>query len=129
MTRSCCTTWDANQVIAETRRMRAVLDAYPVVPGHVLVYPTRHVEWFDELRPTEALDLHRLVAEVQRRTITSWTIGINDGPAAGRTVSHLHVHVIPRRLGDVPDPRGGVRRLLIPDPASDPWISHVSTHP
>jgi diadenosine tetraphosphate (Ap4A) HIT family hydrolase len=129
----CCATWDANQVIAETPLMRAVLDGYPVTEGHALVYPRRHIESFVQLNDPEILDLHRLIRRVcQNSNAFDHTIAVNDGQLAGRTVPHLHVHVIPRRAGDVADPRGGVRRLLIRDPGSDPWLSGKigpETHP
>jgi diadenosine tetraphosphate (Ap4A) HIT family hydrolase len=123
-TRPCCTTWDGNTVIAETPLMRAVLDAHPVTEGHALVYPKRHVAWFSDLNPAELVDLGQVIWRAQlAANVVDFTIGINDGELAGRTVPHLHVHVIPRRAGDVADPRGGVRRLLIPDVADDPWIN------
>lgn len=126
MTRTCCTTWDDNTVIAETPLMRAVLDAHPVTEGHTLIVPKRHVDRLTDLLIHEANDLLKLIATVQLYgDAYDWTIAVNDGPLAGRTVPHLHVHVIPRRAGDVPDPRGGVRRLLIPDVADDPWITQM----
>lgn len=120
----CCSTWDGNTVIAETPLMRAVLDAYPVADGHALVIPKRCIETFSDLNPAELVDLGQLIwrAQLASRAF-DWTIGVNDGEAAGRTVPHLHVHVIPRRQGDVPDPRGGVRRLLVPDVGQDSWIN------
>jgi len=123
VTRACCTTWDGNTVIAETPLMRAVLDAHPVTQGHALIIPKRHVESLVSLTIVQLIDLRILLAAVMEGSdAEDFTIGINDGEHAGRTVPHLHVHVIPRRTGDVPDPRGGVRRLLIPDVADDPWI-------
>lgn len=110
----CCKTWDANPVLAETLRMRAVLDAYPVAAGHALVYPKRHIDRLTQISRHELVDLMHLVFKVQQVSdATDFTVAVNDGPAAGRTVPHLHVHVIPRRPGDVSDPRGGVRRLLL----------------
>lgn len=124
---ACCSTWDANPLIAETPLMRAVLDGYPVAEGHALVIPKRHVEAFSELSPAELVDLGRLVSRAQLASQAhDWTIAVNDGTLAGRTVPHLHVHVIPRRLGDVPDPRGGIRRLILGD-NPDPWLFEHST--
>lgn len=120
----CCHTWDDNEVLAETPLMRAVLDGYPVAEGHALVVPKRHIDRLAELNALDLFDLHLLIQKAcQASDAEDFTIAINDGPAAGRTVPHLHVHVIPRRAGDVPDPRGGVRRLLIPGAAQDPWIT------
>lgn len=117
----CCRTWDDNVLIAATPLMRLVFDAYPVAPGHALVYPIRHVDRLAELTTYERLDLLHLVALAQDY-LTDHTIAVNDGPAAGRTVPHLHVHVIPRRAGDVADPRGGVRQLFV-RPGDDPWLN------
>lgn len=118
----CCATWDGNEVIAETPLMRAVLDGYPVVPGHALVYPKRHVEYFTGLSTVELVDLRGLIFELQQGPDVDFTIAVNDGEGAGRTVPHLHVHVIPRRAGDVADPRGGVRQMFVAS-ANDPWIN------
>ena len=84
-----------------------------VSPGHALLIPKRHVEnWFDatdEERAAlmRAVDVARLEIE-RREQPDGFNIGINVGPAAGQTVFHLHVHLIPRYLGDMADPRGGV---------------------
>lgn len=91
-------------------------DGFPVATGHLLVIPYRHVEsWFD-LKDGELLDMHWLAGEVHHGglvpDVDGWTIGVNEGRAAGRTVDHVHMHLIPRRLGDVEDPRGGVRGVI-----------------
>lgn len=92
-------------------------DGFPVSPGHSLVIPRRHVgSWFD-LRPDERAALLELLdqakAQAQREFHPdAFNIGINDGAAAGQTVPHLHVHLIPRFAGDAEDPRGGVRWVL-----------------
>jgi superfamily II DNA or RNA helicase/diadenosine tetraphosphate (Ap4A) HIT family hydrolase len=92
-------------------------DAFPVSPGHALLVPRRHVaEWFDAT-PEEQAELLRAIA-VAKATIEmrhrpdGYNVGINIGRAAGQTVFHLHVHIIPRYTGDVPDPRGGVRHII-----------------
>jgi diadenosine tetraphosphate (Ap4A) HIT family hydrolase len=95
----------------------ALRDAFPVAEGHLLVIPRRHVESVFDLDEAELADLWRLVARVRddvrrRAGVTACTVGINDGADAGQTVSHAHVHVIPRRRGDVPDARGGVRWVI-----------------
>ena len=96
---------------------RALRDAYPVTEGHTLVVPTRHVASLFELGPEERADVWALVGEVREALAAShgpdgFTIGVNDGEAAGQTVSHAHVHVIPRYAGDVADPRGGIRWVV-----------------
>lgn len=89
-------------------------DGYPVSPGHTLCIPRRHVaDWF-EATDEERADLMSLVSRARDRLQREirpdgFNIGINCGRAAGQTVFHLHVHLIPRFEGDVPDPRGGVR--------------------
>jgi diadenosine tetraphosphate (Ap4A) HIT family hydrolase len=85
--------------------------------GHTLVIPRKHVSSIYELTAEEQSAIWSLVAEVRERLLTglkpdAFNIGLNDGLAAGQTVEHAHVHVIPRRKGDVPDPRGGIRWII-----------------
>lgn len=101
-----------------------IRDAYPVSPGHTLVIPKRHVGSFFELAEKERAELFALVTSAKMQIDaehrpSAYNIGINDGPAAGQTVPHLHIHLIPRYDGDRHDPRGGVR-WLFPDKA-DYW--------
>ncbi len=96
----------------------AIRDRYPVSPGHTLVIPRRPVATWFEATPEEQRALFELVDEVKRGLDTSprppdgYNLGINVGEAAGQTVFHLHVHVIPRFQGDMADPRGGVRHVI-----------------
>lgn len=99
-----------------------VRDAFPVAPGHVLIVPRRHTSSLFELRRVEWDGVWALLRDVhgtlhEQVEPDGWNIGVNIGPAAGQTVEHAHVHLIPRRLGDVEDPRGGVRWVL-PDRAN-----------
>lgn len=92
-------------------------DRYPVSEGHLLVIPRRHVESFAELSLLESQSLGAALNEAielvkAKVSLNAVNIGINDGRAAGQTVPHLHVHVIPRRTGDVDDPSGGVRGVI-----------------
>jgi len=101
-----------------------VRDAFPVSPGHTLIIPKRHVGSFFDLSSDEREDLMSLLATAKANVEAefkpdSYNIGINDGPAAGQTVPHLHIHLIPRYKDDMPDPRGGVR-WIIPEKA-DYW--------
>ena len=92
-------------------------DGFPVSPGHALIIPRRHVAtWFEATTQEQASLLKGI--EIAKREIEKqyqpdgFNIGINVGDAAGQTVSHLHVHLIPRYKGDVEDPRGGVRYVI-----------------
>ena len=96
-------------------------DGYPVSPGHTLIVPKRHIGSFFEATAAERESLLRLLDEAKVALDAEfhpdgYNIGINDGTAAGQTVPHLHIHLIPRYTGDIPDPRGGVRWVL-PDKA------------
>ena len=95
----------------------ALWDRYPVNPGHALIVPRRHLEsWFDatEQEQTEILmGLKEARARISAESAPDgYNVGINDGSAAGQTVRHLHVHLIPRYRGDVDDPRGGIRWVV-----------------
>src|SRR5215472_3108571 len=94
-----------------------IADRFPVSPGHALVVPRRVIATWWEATDEERADILALVDEVKRRLDAElqpdgYNVGFNSGAAAGQTVGHLHVHVIPRYRGDVPDPRGGVRHLI-----------------
>lgn len=100
-----------------TRHSIRIDDAFPVSPGHALVIPRRHVQSFFDLRDDERADLLNLLGRARatiqaERSPDGFNIGINDGTAAGQTVMHLHVHLIPRYAGDRPNPRGGVRWIF-----------------
>jgi diadenosine tetraphosphate (Ap4A) HIT family hydrolase len=106
-----------DRVIHSTELAAAIFDAYPLSPGHTLIIPKRHIASFFETSEAERADLIRLLEQAKQHLAMSYkpdgfNIGINDGIAAGQTVMHLHIHLIPRYCGDVPDPRGGVRWLL-----------------
>jgi|SRR5436190_15969995 len=102
----------------------ALADAYPLSRGHTLVIPERHVRSFFETSADEKSGLFRLLEWCrkdlsERYRPSGFNIGINDGAAAGQTVMHLHIHLIPRYAGDTADPRGGIR-WIFPDKA-DYW--------
>lgn len=108
---------EPGRVRLETECAVAIADGFPVAPGHSLVVPRRHVACLFELSEVELASVWTLVARVRALLVAElapdgFTVGLNDGPAAGQTVMHAHVHVIPRRRGDVPDPRGGVRWVI-----------------
>jgi diadenosine tetraphosphate (Ap4A) HIT family hydrolase len=114
---------DPAVIIGQNSGAVAIRDRYPVADQHTLIVPRRHVESPFDLSPPEYSALWELVAEVRRALSAdaapdAFTIGLNDGRAAGQTVMHAHVHVIPRRLGDVDDSRGGIRWVI---PAKAPY--------
>jgi diadenosine tetraphosphate (Ap4A) HIT family hydrolase len=107
----------ADRVGQSTELAVAIRDGFPVSPGHMLIIPKRHVASFFEITDAERTDLVSLLAaarvELDRQFHPAgYNIGINDGAAAGQTVPHLHIHLIPRYSGDQDDPRGGVRWVL-----------------
>lgn len=109
-------------VIDEWGHALAIRDRYPVSCGHTLVVPKAHVKSLFDLDAEAQADIWHLVARVRaelqsRLNPDGFNIGVNDGPAAGQTVNHAHIHVIPRFDGDVVDPRGGIRWIL-PDRAA-----------
>lgn len=93
-------------------------DRYPVTEGHMLVTPLRHTASFFDLGISEQkaclglLEHLKHVTVRQDSTVTGFNVGINDGIDAGQTVMHCHIHMIPRRKGDVSDPRGGIRHVM-----------------
>ena len=110
-------TLPASRIVKENDLAVLVRDAYPVSPGHSLVIPKRHIgSWFEATKG-ERNAMLALIDEAKAMidaeiSPNSYNIGINDGPVAGQTVPHLHMHLIPRFQGDVADPRGGVRWVI-----------------
>lgn len=108
---------EESRITLENEAARAFPDAFPVAEGHTLVVPRRHVASLFDLPEEERAAVWGLVARVRGKLLVElkpdgFTVGVNDGTAAGQTVMHAHVHIIPRRAGDVADPRGGVRWVL-----------------
>ena len=113
-----------NQVFLEDPLALALWDRYPVSPGHCLIVPRRHFPGLFQATADEALALWKLAAQAHdkiraQHSPDGFNIGINDGIAAGQTVLHAHLRIIPRYAGDAPDPRGGIR-WVIPSKA-DYW--------
>jgi len=107
----------ASEWLASNRSAFAIADRYPASRGHALVVPRRLIGTWWEATGDERADMLALVDEVKRQLDDQlqpdgFNVGFNDGAAAGQTVGHLHMHVIPRHDGDVPDPRGGVRQVI-----------------
>ena len=104
-------------VVAESRYALAIRDRYPVSNGHTLVIPRAHAETFFDQGAEVQADIWRLVARMRNELQSEFepdgfNVGLNEGRAAGQTVGHAHVHVIPRLAGDVVDARGGIRWVL-----------------
>jgi len=118
--------FDVSRITLANPHALAIYDGFPVSPGHSLIIPKRHVASFFELSREEQESMLDLLAEMREKLLfernpDGFNIGINDGAAAGQTVMHLHIHLIPRYAGDQPDPRGGVR-WIFPDKA-DYWTN------
>ena len=108
---------EEGRILLEGEHALAIADGFPVAEGHTIVIPRRHVASLFDLTQDEQAAVWRMVALVRVRLVAElrpdgFNVGLNDGPAAGQTVMHAHVHVIPRRAGDVADPRGGVRWVV-----------------
>ncbi len=106
-----------DRIIYESKSTVTIRDGYPVSKGHTLIIPKRHVESFFDCNPDEKADILRALEETKvaldkEFSPDGYNIGINDGTAAGQTVMHLHIHLIPRYKGDSEDPRGGVRWIF-----------------
>lgn len=106
-------------IAAENRYCVAFYDGYPVSPGHTLIIPKRHVANYFDLTVEETEAMHSLMLEMKERMDSErhpdgYNIGINVNEAAGQSVFHVHMHLIPRYKGDMDDPKGGVRGV-IPD--------------
>jgi len=106
-----------HSILAETKLSFACLDNFPVSKGHALVIPKRHVTTIWELREDEYADVFDLVKQVKDLIQNKFdpqgiNVGVNCGEAAGQTIFHAHIHIIPRYAGDVPNPRGGVRNII-----------------
>ena len=112
---------DPAKVWLQNEHAIAFKDSFPVSEGHTLVVPKRHATSLFDLPAEVQQSVWALVTEVRNHLADelnpdAFNVGINDGEAAGQTVPHAHIHVIPRYSGDVPDPRGGIR-WIIPEKA------------
>jgi diadenosine tetraphosphate (Ap4A) HIT family hydrolase len=107
----------SDEILVERPLAVARHDQFPVSKGHTLIIPRRHVVSFFETTAEERSEMMGLLDESRsiidgKHRPDGYNIGINDGAAAGQTVMHLHIHLIPRYAGDSPDPRGGVRWIV-----------------
>ena len=107
------------KVIASTKHFFTIRDTvYPVTKHHTLIITNRHVSDYFDLTKEETAELNEILkkqkTELQKidREITGFNLGVNIGADAGQSIKHCHIHLIPRRKGDVEDPRGGVRGVI-----------------
>ena len=104
-------------IVADSRLSLAFFDGFPVSKGHVLIVPKRHVRTIWDMDEEEYIDAFELVRKVksilaERLKPDGFNVGVNCGEAAGQSVWHAHIHVIPRYKGDVSSSRGGVRNII-----------------
>ena len=111
-------TIDRKRIIAENQLAYAIRDGFPVTEGHTHFIPKRHTPDYFSLEQKEVLAINQLM-DSQRKmlqkedsSIDGFNIGMNSGETAGQTIFHCHVHLIPRRKGEMEDPTGGVRHVI-----------------
>lgn len=109
----------SERIIAESDLCFAIQDGFPVSQGHTLIVPKRHVANYFDLTEDEIIAMQKMLKEIKTNIDKKfrpdgYNIGINVNEAAGQTVFHVHMHLIPRYIGDVENPKGGVRGV-IPD--------------
>lgn len=108
----------AGRIIAENELCFAIRDGFPVTDLHTLIIPKRHVADYFDLHQPELNAIHDLLSRQRQsimhedKSVTGFNVGINAGKSAGQTVFHVHIHLIPRRIGDVEEPRGGIRGII-----------------
>ena len=107
------------KVISSTEHFFVIRDtAYPVTKHHTLIITNRHVSDYFDLDKEEINDLDEILKNQKKelkkldKEISAFNVGINIGKDAGQSIMHCHIHLIPRRKGDVEDPRGGVRGVM-----------------
>jgi ATP adenylyltransferase len=109
-----------SKIVEEYNSVVTINDENPVSDGHVLIIPKRHCIDFFAMTQQEQIDTYNLLKILKKKIleknsgVTGFNVGMNSGKSAGQTVFHCHIHLIPRRDGDTPNPRGGVRGV-IPD--------------
>ncbi len=112
-----CPFCSPDEIVLSNDLVFAIYDRYPVNQGHMLIIPRRHVEDFWSSTSEERKAFSDLLEDCKQHLDNTfnpagYNIGINCGEAAGQTVFHLHIHLIPRYIGDIDNPRGGVRGVI-----------------
>jgi len=105
--------------VLENQYFYAVFDKYPVNPGHILIISKRHVSDLFGLDEIEFKHLYKIINQAkeildQKYKPDGYNVGVNCGEAAGQTIPHFHLHIIPRYRGDVENPGGGIRNIKMP---------------
>ena len=115
-----CLFCNANEsgIVAENEFAYASYDTYPVSDFHCLIIPKRHVKDYFEMSDEELLACNDLITKIKNeilakdKTVKAFNIGTNAGKMSGQSIMHCHIHLIPRREGDVENPQGGVRSVI-----------------
>ena len=112
-----CNLDPTREIISESTLTFAIYDKYPVNTGHTLIIPRRHCSSYFELTDEEQISCWQMVNELKtvltkKYNPDGFNIGININQAAGQTIPHVHIHLIPRFKGDIPEPEGGVRGVI-----------------
>ena len=106
------------KIILSSELFYVVRDSYPVTKYHTLIIPNRHVPNFFDLKDKEFNDLKKILKKQRKllinldKKISSFNVGVNAGADAGQSIMHCHIHLIPRRKGDIKNPQGGVRGVI-----------------
>ena len=106
------------RIVLENELAYAVRDGYPVTEMHSLIIPKRHIQDYFDLTTEELIACDQLIRSLKNEisnsdnSVNGFNIGINSGETAGQTIFHCHIHLIPRRTGDVDNPRGGGRNII-----------------
>ena len=106
------------KIVFSSKLFYVVRDSYPVTKYHTLIIPNRHVPNFFDLKDNEFNDLNKILKKQRKllidldKKISSFNVGVNAGADAGQSIMHCHIHLIPRRKGDIKNPQGGVRGVI-----------------
>jgi len=105
-------------LVDENKLAYASYDTYPVADQHCLIIPKRHVKDYFDLTEEEIVACDQLIKKIKKEieikdaSVKGFNIGTNSGKIAGQSIMHCHIHLIPRRKGDVENPQGGVRSVI-----------------
>ena len=107
-----------DEILDENEFAYATFDSYPVSNQHCLIVPKRHIKDYFELIEKEIIGCDQLIKKIKSKIekndklVKGFNIGVNSGKVAGQSIMHCHIHLIPRRKGDVDNPQGGVRGVI-----------------